>query len=172
MRINHNLACSIADLLTKNNKDALAKMLKEVDVAVINEYNQFVPTDLVKVASSCPAWIKKSNCICVIYPLDGSHEHYYAYADKATIITKSGEAILKVNSKSSLRKKVIGVTNAQLELRELRRQIITAVKDLGSSGKVIEQFPETATLFKAKKPVVAKEQKVIDLSELKSKLKK
>jgi hypothetical protein len=171
MRITHNLACTIADSLTQQNKAVVAKMRKEVDALVIGEYEQFIPLDIVRVAKSCPAWIKKTNHVYVRYLVNGSGEGYYAYTDKATIITRSGESLLKLNSKSPLRRKIINLEKANEELRNLRRQVISTVKELVTSTRVIEQFPETAPLFKGKMPTPASRQK-IDLSELKAKLKK
>ena len=171
MRISHNLACSIADVLTQKNKDAVTKLRKEVEALVIAEYEHFIPTDVAKVAASCPSWIKKNNYVGVNYKVDGSHETFYAHAAKATIITKSGDSYLNLNSKSPLRRKIINCVKAQEALRDLRREVIGTVKELSTSAKVIEQFPETAPLFKVKKRLPAPKQ-TVDLSELKAKLKK
>jgi hypothetical protein len=77
---------------------------------------------------------------------------------------------LKLNSKSSLRRKIINYEKAHEELRILKRQVVSTVKELVTSTRVIEQFPETAPLFKAKMPATASRPK-IDLTELKAKLK-
>lgn len=174
MRISHELARTIATSLLSKSKEANEKLRAEIDAMAIAEYQLYIPLEILKVAQTCPSWVEKKDSISVQYRIDGGVHHHRAYTEKGkkSIILKAGDDTLKVNSKSGICRKLVRLQKAQDEYWKLRKETIQAIVDLGTSKRVIEQFPETAVLFKTqprRSPMPAQK---VNLSGLKKKLQK
>jgi hypothetical protein len=174
MRITNELARTIADTLLAKSKQSNEKLRSEIDALAIAEYQLMVPQEIIKVSKSCPSWIAKADSVSVKYRVNGTLHHHRAYAEKGkkVIILKAGDDTLKVNTKSAIRRKIIKLKKAQDEYWKLRKETIQAMIALGSSKRVIEQFPETAPLFKVQPKYTPPPAQKTNLSGLKSKLQK
>lgn len=174
MRITQDLARKVADLLLLKSKQANEKLRTEIDTLAVAEYQCMVPEDIIKVSKTCPNWVAKTDSISVRYQVNGGVHHHRAYAEKGkrVIILKAGDDTLRLNTKSPIRRKIIKLEKAKDEYWKLRKETIQVIMNLGSSTKVIEQFSQTAPLFKALPKYTPPPVQKTNLSGLKAKLQK
>lgn len=168
MRISHELANQISIALTQKSKAANDKLRAEIDLLVLMEYTKTIPKELVKLEKAFPDWVQKSGSIHIRYQIGERHRHYFT-AVKAKVITKAGSTEFKPSA--STKKKIIQFDKQEEALKELKKETSRAVLALGTAKRVLQQFPDSASVLKSKDslPVVPVS---VNVHDLKAKLQK
>ena len=162
MRISHELAGDIANALTLKSKAANDKLRAEIEFLVFMAYTKKVPKEVVKMEKSFPDWVQKTGSIYVRYRI-GDRNRTFITILKTKVITKGGDSDLKPSA--VIRKKILQLDKQEEELRALKKDTIRAILALGTTKRVLQQFPDAAPALKAKDkmPVVPWSGNVHDL---------
>jgi hypothetical protein len=168
MRISHDLAIEIANVLTQKSKVANEKLRTDIDALVFETYTKAIPKELVKLDKAIPDWVHKSGSIYVRYRV-GNLQRTHITVLKGKVITKGGNPDIKATT--VIRNKIIQLSKQEEALRALKKDTIRAVLALGTSKRVLQQFPGAEAALKARGnlPVVPVN---INVHDLKAKLQK
>jgi len=165
MRISYELARSIANGLTEKTKKTIENLQAEIDKLVIEEYDKKVPAMIRNAVKYFPEWVERTDSIRVIC---GQNYAYWVKC-KNKVIIKGGDAALRATG--TIKKKVLLLKATEEKLRQLRKETTSAIVSLGTSKRVIDQFPEAAIFFKDRQKLRAPLPKT-NIIDLKAKLEK
>jgi hypothetical protein len=168
MKITHDLATEIANVLTQKSKAANERLRGEIDASVLEAYTKAIPKELVKVDKAIPNWVHKASSIYVRYRINNRDRTHITMV-KAKVITRVGNSDIKPTP--AIRRKIIQLDKQEEALRTLKKDTIRAVLALGTSKRVLQQFPDAEPALKSKGnlPVVPVS---INVHDLKAKLQK